>query len=132
MMPYNHDHETRMAFREALILPGGEPFGSVMEAWQREDFEALDSGKYRHAYLERPRGHAKTSDVAIEAVVELFDGGHDRRLYCAAGDEDQALILFEDVVGHLIRKPALLKLVRVGKRRITVIGTRTVLAVLSS
>jgi len=122
----------RMHFREDLLLEGGNRLGDVMDGWQREDFEALDDSAHRHAYLERPRGHSKTGDVATEAVVELFLGGPERELFCVAVDEDQAGILFRDVVGKIRRRPDLNAKVAIGKREITVKATRSTLTVLSS
>jgi hypothetical protein len=57
----------RMSFRrEAIVLEDGRRFGDVIEAWQAEDFAALDAPAHRHAYLERPRGHSKTGDAGTE------------------------------------------------------------------
>src|SRR2546425_7419803 len=97
-----------MAFRrEAILLEDGRPFGEVMERWQEDDFDALDSGQYRHAYLERPRGHSKTGDLATEAVVELLLGPSGSQLFTCASDEDQARLLFEDVAGEVKCRPLL-------------------------
>src|SRR5437899_11803933 len=60
---------TRMQRREAVILEDGRRLGDVMDPWQREDFQALDDPAKRHAFLERPRGHSKTSDAATEAFL---------------------------------------------------------------
>jgi hypothetical protein len=128
-----HDHDTtRMQFREDLVIEGGDRLGDVMDPWQRADFEALDDPAHRHAYLERSRGHSKTGDVATEAVVELFLGGPERELFCVAVDEDQAAILFRDVVGKIRRRPDLNAKVAIGKSEITVKATRSTLTVLSS
>lgn len=123
----------RMAFRrEAITLEDGRPWGEVAERWQVDDFAALDSGQYRHAYLERPRGHAKTFDLGTEAVTELVLGQPGQQLFCAAADEDQARLLFEDVVGKFRRNPLLARSVKVTQREIMVTATGSRLRVLSS
>jgi phage terminase large subunit-like protein len=123
----------RMAFRrEAILLEDGRPFGEVMEPWQAEDFAALDSGRYRHAYLERPRGHSKTGDLGTEALTELLLGRPGQRLYCAAADEDQARLLFEDVAGKFRRNPLLRGAARITQREIVIPATGSRLRVLAS
>jgi len=123
----------RMAFRrEAILLEDGRPFGEVIEPWQAEDFAALDAGQYRHAYLERPRGHSKTGDLGTEAVTELLLGQPGQRLYCAAADEDQARLLFEDVAGKFQRNPLLRGAARITQREIVIPATGSRLRVLAS
>jgi hypothetical protein len=125
--------QDRMAFRrEAILLEDGTPFGEAIEAWQADDFAALDSGQFRHAYLERPRGHSKTGDVGTEAVAELLLGPPGQQLYCAAADEDQARLLFEDVAGKFRRNPLLRPAVRITQREIVVPATGSRLRVLAS
>jgi hypothetical protein len=122
-----------MAFRrEAIVLEDGRPFGAVMEPWQAEDFAALDDPAHRHAYLERPRGHSKTGDIATEAVVELVLGPPHQRLYCAAADEDQAGLLFQDVLGKFQRNPLLAPLIKPTRRVLTVPSLGSTLTVLAS
>jgi hypothetical protein len=121
-----------MAFRqEAITIEDGTPWGRVAEPWQLEDFAALDSGKYRHAYIERPRGHAKTFDIGTEAVKELILGRPGQRLYCAAADEDQARLLFDDAREKFERNPLLRNSVKILSREITVPATGSRLRVLA-
>jgi hypothetical protein len=123
----------RMLFRrEAILLEDGTPFGERMDPWQREDFAALDGGKYRHAYLERPRGHSKTADLGTEAVTELVLGPRDQRLYCCAADEDQARLLFDDVAGKFARNPLLQPLVDIQRRAIHMRATSSRLTLLNA
>jgi phage terminase large subunit-like protein len=105
-----------MAFRrEQLILDSaGTRLGDVIEDWQVDRvFKPLDArqddGRYRYrlAYLELPRGHAKTTMVAAEAVTQLVFGGPEWRGHMAAGDRDQARELFDAAVGFVRRNPAL-------------------------
>lgn len=94
---------TRMQLRESILLRGDVRLGDVMDPWQREDFAALDDPACRRWYLERPRGHAKTSDAGTELSVELLLGPPDPQLYCVAMDEQQAGILLKDVGDKLRR-----------------------------
>ena len=123
----------RMAFRrEAIVLEDGRPFGEVMEPWQYQDFEALDSGRFLHAFFERPRGHSKTGDIGTEAVAELMLGRPGSQLFCAAADEDQARLLFDDVTAKFARNPVLAGSVKVTGRDIVVRATGSRLRVLAS
>jgi Phage Terminase len=129
---HDHDLSPRMAFRAGILLENGQPLGDVWDGWQVADFEALDAPAHRHGYLERPRGHSKTGDVATEALVELMLGGPERELFCVAVDADQASILFQDVVGKIRRRPDLNAKVAIGKSEVIVKATRSRLTVLSS
>jgi len=92
----------------------------------------LDLGKYRHAYLGRPRGHSKTGDAGTEAVTELMLGDPGRELYCAAADEEQARTLLRDVVGKFRRNPLLGASVDITRNEITVRATGSRLRVLAA
>lgn len=123
----------RMAFRrEAILLEDGRPFGDAMELWQQADFFALDVGEFHHAYLERARGHSKTGDIGTEAVTELMLGPPRQRLFCAAADEDQARLLFEDVAGKFQRSPLLRGSVKITAKELIVRATGSRLRVLAS
>jgi terminase large subunit-like protein len=123
----------RMAFRrEAILLEDGRPFGEAVDAWQADDFRALDDPQYRHGYLERPRGHSKTGDLGTEAVTELVLGPSGQRLYCTAADEDQAGLLLADVVGKFQRSPLLAPLIKITRTSVTVKATGSTLTVLAA
>ncbi|MBT4863956.1 MAG: hypothetical protein HON53_02400, partial [Planctomycetaceae bacterium] len=113
-------------FRRELLLSEHEtlPFGARIQPWQHRDFCALDpawqqlagsresrveglepdaaqppqsSSGLARAYIERPRGHAKTSDMAIQiAWILLFAK---RRIHglAAAADRDQASLIWDAV-----------------------------------
>ena len=96
------------AFRADLIVDAdgvARRFGDVMDPWQRDDFAALDPGLMRcngrsdstdapmRAYLERPRGHSKTTDLAVTAVWALAFATRPLKGYCYAADRDQAGLL---------------------------------------
>jgi phage terminase large subunit-like protein len=130
-----------MAFRrEQLILDAtGTRLGDVVEPWQeRKIFNPLDKTqrdgrlRYRLAYLELPRGHAKTTMIAGEAVTQLVLGGPDRRLHIAAGDKDQARELFGAAAAFIQRNPLLAPAFDVMRDRIVARYSGSVLRVHSS
>lgn len=103
--------EDAMAFRqEQLILEDGRRLGDALERWQHENiFAPLDvkqqDGRYRYrlAYLELPRGHAKTTMIGGEAVTQLTLAGRNWRGHIAAGDREQARELFDAAAGFIRR-----------------------------
>jgi len=108
----------RMAFRREYInLESGEPFGTKMEPWQAEDFQAIDEGQ--HSYRERPRGHSKTFDLAVDVVTEMVLGARGQRIYGLAADEDQGRLLESDIAAIFTRHPALRGLVKIKANEIT-------------
>src|SRR4051794_9152852 len=74
------------AFRRALLIDadgGPKHLDKICDHWQRQDFEALDPAwqsvaghevtpPHRRAWLERPRGHSKTGDIAAMVAWVLF------------------------------------------------------------
>lgn len=103
------------AFRRAIRLSADEPaaFGSQIQAWQKNDFEALDAAwlklagrrsaaKFQRAYIERPRGHAKTSDMAVQIAWILLFSPRPLLGLAAAADRDQAVLL-RDAVERIVR-----------------------------
>jgi hypothetical protein len=95
------------AFRADLIVDVdgvARRFGDVQDDWQAADSAALDPALLRcagrsdadarmRAYLERGRGHSKTTDLAIMAVWALAFSTRPLRGYCYAADKDQANLL---------------------------------------
>lgn len=104
------------AFRDSLIVDvdgTARRFGQVMDGWQRDDFAALDpalmaaAGRSKEparsrAWLERPRGHSKTTDLAILVVWALVFATRPLRGYAYAKDKDQAKLL-RDAVANIVR-----------------------------
>lgn len=130
-----------MAFRmEQLILDGkGTRLGDVIERWQLESiYEPLDEqgedgrSRYRLAYLEMPRGHAKTTMVAGEGVTQLVYGGNEWQGHIVAGDKSQANELFNAAAGFIKRNPNLRTAFNIQRDRITAISTGATLRVHSS
>ena len=103
-------------FRKALIIDADgnvRKFGDCLDEWQRVDFSALDSGWKRaagqhasegpsRAYLERPRGASKTTDLAVMATWILFASRRTVVGIAAAADKDQAKLL-RDAIAKLVR-----------------------------
>jgi hypothetical protein len=95
------------AFRADLIVDVdgvSRRLSDVMDPWQRDDFAAIDpallfcTGKTTtpakmRAYLERPRGHSKTTDLAVTCCWVLAFAPRPMRGYAFAADKDQARLL---------------------------------------
>src|SRR5258708_7019085 len=73
-------------------------FGDVMEQWQSKDFAAIDPGLMRcngrssadaksRVYLERGRGHSKTTDLAVTCCWALAFATRPLRCYALAADK---------------------------------------------
>ena len=104
------------AFRADLIVDvdgTAKRFGQVQDDWQKADFASLDPGLLRcvgrsdgeaitRAYLERPRGHSKTTDLAVTCVYALVFSTRPLRGYAFAADRDQARLI-HDAVSNLVR-----------------------------
>jgi len=103
-------------FRASLAIDAdGLPrrLGDCLDPWQRSDFAALDPGWRRaagqavtggcsRAYLERPRGASKTTDLAVMSAWILFASRRCVRGVAAAADQDQARLL-RDAIAALVR-----------------------------
>jgi len=104
------------AFRDDLLIDCDgtvKRLGDVLDDWQRRDFEALDPGlmvaagraigtPIMRAYLERGRGHSKTTDIAVLCAWALAFAARPVRCFAYAADKDQAALL-KDAVGTIVR-----------------------------
>ncbi len=121
------------AFREALTVDvDGQPrrFGDVMDDWQRADFAAIDPALKRcvgrssdgdaksRAYLERPRGHSKTTDLAVTAIWALTFPTRIVRGVSFAADRDQAAILKQAMETVIRLNPWIADVLVVEKNRV--------------
>lgn len=103
------------AFRDALLIDtdeGPRRFSEVIDPWQRDDFNGTDaawrtlalgeepSGPLS-AYLERGRGHSKTTDIGIMVCFALYASARRIVGVCAAGDEEQAGYLRKQILSFL-------------------------------
>ncbi len=103
------------AFRAALRIDADGktvPLAKAMDDWQAKDFARLDPGWRRVAgqsaegpsrgWIERPRGHSKTSDIAVQVAWALFASRRKVKGVVAAVDKDQARLV-KDAVDLLLR-----------------------------
>ncbi len=100
-------------YREMLLIDadtGPTPFPP--DPWQEADFQAMDRGWLKammrtetdvtqRGYLERPRGHSKTLDLAIMATFALIFAAYQLSGVVAAADRDQARLL-RDAISRLV------------------------------
>lgn len=133
------------AFRDRLRIDcdgDAVPLGDVADVWQQDDFEALDDGwaslahggddATQRAWLERPRGHSKTADLAVQALWALFAARRKLTGYAAAADRDQAKLL-RDAVDRLLRmNPWISKAVQCETWRVVNVHTGSELNILSA
>ncbi|QDU78618.1 Phage Terminase [Polystyrenella longa] len=101
-------------FRNQLRIEseGHQPLREILEPWQQDDFAALDpawrwlaedrkpsrQGRLiRRAYIERPRGHSKTSDMAVQIAWILQYAKQNLRGVAAAADRDQAGLILNAI-----------------------------------
>jgi phage terminase large subunit-like protein len=136
------------AFREALMIDtdaGPKPFAECVKdnEWQSADFAAMDPAWRRavgqkvdapqqRAWLERPRGHSKSSDLAVMSAWALFASRRRLSGIAAAGDLEQARIL-RDSIGRLCYvNPWLAKLIEVQNYRVINPRTESTLDIISS
>lgn len=104
------------AFRAGLLIDsdaGPVTLGSVLDPWQAADFAALDPAwrrvagqdvatDYRRAWLERPRGHSKTADIAASISWATLASPRKLSGVVAAADKEQAGLI-RDAVDKLTR-----------------------------
>jgi hypothetical protein len=112
-----------------VVRTGHPParLGARLLPWQQRDFAALDDA-WRHlagepvsgtlpsvpdtlccrrAYIERPRGHSKTTDMALQVAWILQYAARTVRGIAAAADQDQARLIHA-AVADLVRQNAAL------------------------
>ena len=107
-------------FRNNLRIDLGEgrivPLGAVLEDFQRQDFEALDpgwqsmvfgegKGRYHRGYLERPKGHSKTTDIAAMGSWALYAAARPIKGIVAASKQEQAGYIRDKVRQMLALNP---------------------------
>ncbi len=132
-------------FRRALRIDcDGRPrrLAEVLDPWQRDDFAALDPGWRRvagqqsegkqRAWLERPRGHSKTGDIATMISWVMFASRRMLKGYVLAGDQDQARLLRDAVDGLCRLNPWLASILTVDRYKIVNARTGSVCEVLTS
>lgn len=97
--------------------------------WKRED----GTRRYRTLYLEIPRKNGKSTLGAALAIYMLFcDAGPRAQIISAAGDRDQAAIVFETAKAMIQASPKLKKRCIIRKREIIVKKTKAIYKVVSA
>lgn len=133
-------------FRHSLQIDadgGPTTFGSLIDVWQQQDFEAIDSGLRRvvghkipnptlRAMFIRPRGHSKTSDQAVSASWLLFASRRKLNGIAAAADKDQAALLLNSIDSLCRLNRWLGQILEVGRDRVTNRRTGSVLTAITS
>lgn len=146
-----HDCDRRLAenspddYRQVLRLgPHPAPYmRELLQPWQTRDFEALDAawltlagreaaGGVRRAYLERPRGHSKTTDTAVQLTWILQWSASCVRGLAAAADQDQATLIHTAIADLIRHNPRLCPDLKVQKLSIHHQETGSELQVISS
>lgn len=106
--------ESPEAFRKHVRIDPASTalFADVAEPWQLADFAALDaawravagvvpraaaSDGVRRLWVERPRGHAKTADMAVQLAWALLFAKRPLRGVAAAADREQANLIADAV-----------------------------------
>jgi len=133
-------------FRSRLIVDvdaQSKRWGECIEPWQAADFTAMDAGWLRaigsgheeacqRAYLERPRGHSKTTDLAAMCSWALFAATRQVAGVAAAASRDQAQLL-RDAIERLRRlNPWLGEFLEVQNYRVSNRRTGSTLDILSA
>lgn len=104
-------------FRRKLVIDvdgTNRSLESVIEPWQRKDFEALDPGWKQmvtgqgadavlRAWIEKGKGHSKTTDQAVMVSWALFAAARKITGVVGAASKDQAKLL-RDAIDGLYRR----------------------------
>jgi hypothetical protein len=101
--------QTPENFRDNIGLHSNHdvPLVGLLQPWQLRDLQALDPGwlhlagltpppgstLLRRAYIERPRGHSKTFDMAVQIAWILIAARRTIRGLAAAADREQGLLI---------------------------------------
>lgn len=145
------------AFRDNLLIDNDGayvPLGKVMAPYQRADFEAMDAAWMRiagveipqsvrdlnwrngrdvkQAYLERPRGHSKTTDQAASALWVIWASKRKLNGFAVAAARDQAALLANQADTIVRANPWIGDTVTVGKNAIVNEATGSTCKIMSS
>jgi len=118
-----------------LVLEDGRRWGDAALPWQWEDAQAVLDTKAAQTshFLTRPRGGAKTSDLAGIVISVLLDQvPPGARCYAVAADKDQGRLLLDSLNGYAVRTPGLAGALDVQSFRATARRTGAALEVLAA
>jgi phage terminase large subunit-like protein len=125
-----------LLLRVSKGFKAGEPL--VLTDWQRWLMDALlernESGRrrYRRALIGLPRKNGKSLLGSALALYGLFVGERGAEVYSAAGDRQQARIVFGEAKQQVLDSPALRKVAKVYRDAIEVPAEGAVYRVLSA
>ena len=133
-------------FRKAVLIDCdgvSRVADDVLDPWQREDYAALDPAWMRIAgrfsgdckargYLERPRGHSKTTDIALMSSYVLLASERKIIGVAAAGSKEQAKLLRDGIDTLLRLNPWLSEHLTVNRFEVINKGTGSTLSILAS
>lgn len=120
-------------FRDHLVRDTGfktEEVGPNLDDWQRRDFMHTDDmwkfaarvseykPKHRRAYLERPRGHSKTTDIATMVLWALISAPVKIVGIAAAASEEQAKMILGAAEKIILDNPWLSQIVKIQESRV--------------
>jgi hypothetical protein len=139
------------AFRQLLCLDrqADQFCCEVLQPWQQRDLEALDATwsrlaepapsqpeaqnpSYCRAYIERPRGHSKTTDMAVQLAWILQYAKRPVSGLAAAADQDQARLILSALERLVRANPALLGDLAFSRHEARNVATGSLLTVISS
>ena len=117
----------------SLVLEDGRTWGEAATRWQLRDARTILSGKRRYAFISRPRGGSKTTDVAAASISVLLEQLPPRgRGHVFAGSRDQARLLADAIEGLATRTPGLHRHLDIDLYRITNRTNQSSLEVMSA
>lgn len=137
--------ESPTDFRRRLMIDARgtiRPLEDCLDPWQRDDYEALDAGWRKlltgegdgklRAYIERPRGHSKTTDIAVQILYALACYPKAIRGVAASGDKDQAGLIRKAIVDLLRENLWLNEVIEVQRNLIVNQATGSEIEIISS
>jgi phage terminase large subunit-like protein len=132
-------------FRNALRISSDDTikFRNKCQHWQKKDFESLDPAwkklaghsvtvNCQRAYIERPRGHSKTSDMAIQLAWIIQFSPDQLSGLVAAADREQASLIWEAIRKIATLNPRLCSKLSFRKHLVINTETGTQLDIISS
>lgn len=138
-------HQTPADFRRAVLIDtdnGPRLMAEVVEEFQERDFAELDKSWMRAihrvgdgplmAYLERPKGHSKTTDMATMVAWALYACPRRIKGVAGAADKDQAGLLKEAIEKLCDLNPWLKAVLKVQAWHIVNLRTGSQLDILSA
>ncbi len=132
-------------YRNAICIDSNgelQLLADLIEPWQEQDFTAMDGGwsqlagiqvdsPCRRAWLERSRGHSKTSDIALMVLWALVFSPDKLTGIAAAADKDQGKIL-RDAIERLVASNGWSQIIDVQQLRVVNKKTGSTLEIISS